>query len=293
MPRRCRGWRASAMRCGWSSRSAAGPASDLDDDDGDRLRLGRRRRSEAALVRPPLGAAGRRDRGRGRGLLDERQDGREPHARRARRWSTRSAASFARSPGSSSAKPAQAPSGSPGRRPIRSSFRRRACASSLPSRCAAKIRLLAVTPEPQLATNGCAGSIPASANSRAQLVRRLEACRPHGRASRTAGCARRECGPPRRRGAGRARCLRSAALPRASSSGAPSAGEDLLLGDDLVARSCGVEPRVARLPARRFRSGGLRRAISGSRRRGSRPARAPKWRSMNQPRAAVRIGELS
>ena len=71
------------------------------------------------------------------------------------------------------ARPGPAPSASPDRRPIRSSFRRRAALSRLPSRCAAKISELAVTPEPQLATNGLSGSAPASTNSCAISSRRL------------------------------------------------------------------------------------------------------------------------
>ena len=229
---------ASATRCGWSTVRRR-PGVGRSTTKQIACAWDERRRSEAALVRP---------RAR-RGWSERPRPGSKPCSASARRAASRNAAA-------SQAlvdqirrelrevagidprpRPGPAPSGSPDRRPIRSSFRRRAVASSLPSRCAAKIRLLAVTPEPQLATNGRAGSMPASANRRSQLVDRLEACRPRGRARRTAGCARRGCGRPRRRAADRARCLRTAALPRASSSGTPIPASSLLLGDDFAARS--------------------------------------------------------
>ena len=164
MPRRCRGWRASATRCGWST--------------AVRRRARRRpRRDEVAAAWPEAGEARHRcfDRRSAR-LVGAAAAGSRPcsasgrraasrTAPRARRWSPRSAASFATSPGSSSPRPDQRLRG----RRVGAPFAPAAVvklASSLPSRCAAKIRLLAVTPEPQLATNGRAGSIPASANSR-------------------------------------------------------------------------------------------------------------------------------
>ena len=191
------------------------------------------------------------------------------------------------SPGSSSPRPDPAPSASPGRRPTRSSCRRTAARRSLPSRCAAKIRLLAVTPEPQLATNGCAGSTPASANSRRISSMRLEACRRRGRATRTAGCGRPAHGPARRRGAGRARCPRTAPCRERRASGSP-----------MPASSCCLVTTSSRFDAPRSALGAARASpLSVGRPSASHfwkpPSRiatcsAPKWRSMNQPRAAFR-----
>ena len=206
------------MRCGWSIRSAGGPAPDLTTRTRSSPLPGTSRpKRSSRLVRPPLGAAGRRGGRRGRGAARSSATRAASRMRRqARRWSTKSAASFATSPGSSSARPAHAPWGLPGRRPTRSSFHRRAFALSLPSRCAAKIRLLAVTPEPQLAMKGCAGSMPASSNSRRSSSRGLKRAVLVDRARRTAGCARRGYGPRATPGRGSGSVPSKRALPRAS-----------------------------------------------------------------------------
>jgi two-component system cell cycle response regulator CtrA len=170
MPRRCRGWRASAMRCGWSTASAAGPATTSKDDEQVAAAWPKPAR-RAALLRPPLGAAGRHGRDGHRSAAQPAQKNREPHEAASEtlvdeiRRELRDVAGIVR---------LSRPQHLRRRRvgaPLAPASVVQLAASSLPIRCAAKIRLLAVTPEPQLATNGRAGSMPASANSRRALDR--------------------------------------------------------------------------------------------------------------------------
>ena len=296
MPKRCRGWRACATRCGWSTPFGGGPGFGPRRRRADRRCLGTTpaRRKQRCFDRRSaqlVGATAAGDRGAARRA---RSAAASRIARRARRWSTRSAASLRDGrPRHPRARPDPMPSGSPDRRPIRSSFRRRAWRRSLPSRCAAKIRLLAVTPEPQLATNGFAGSTPASANSALQLVERLEGAvvtveRAERQVAGARNVARRDAGARIGLAAFEARLCRGR---RAAA--APRPARMSLLGDDLAAalaahrtrawRGCGSPLSVGRPSASHFWKPPSRIATCS----------APKWRSMNQPRAAVRVGRLS
>ena len=76
----CRGWRAFAMRCGWSIRSAAGPASDLDDDEQIAAAGRQRERSKAALFDRRSAQLVGAPRPGSRRCWPSAQHGREPHA---------------------------------------------------------------------------------------------------------------------------------------------------------------------------------------------------------------------
>ena len=178
----------SVMRCAWSSRSAADrprtlPMTRLSPRLGTKPARRRRRwfdRRSARLVGATAAGV--------EAMLVARQAGCEPHAAASQELVDQIRRELARRR-SRRSRLADRPLSGPNRfrcrrvgAPLAPAAIVQAASRRLPSSCAAKIRRLAVTPDPQLATNGCVGSTPASANSRCISSRRFEAARPRGRA---------------------------------------------------------------------------------------------------------------
>ena len=264
MPRRCRGWRASAMPFAGRRRLCAGPdagsrrsvAERWDERQRGKQRWFDRRSRLVGTTATGIEA-----------LLSQRE-GREPHALPARRWSMRSAANCARSRTSSSTRPGLAPWALPGRRPTRSSCHR----------TAGLHHYRQMRGEDQ-AVGGYART--AGRDERPLLNARFSEGPPDlvgrpeppvlavERRERHVAGARDMAG-----GDARTRVGLSPFEPRlATRVDQRQAGtrKQLLLGDNFLSRR-GLEARC-RAPARRAPPGGSRCAISGSRRRGSRPYR--------------------